>query len=461
MAQILELTQLSPTMSEGTFVKWTRKPGDAVSPGDVIAEVETDKAVMEMEAYDDGILLVLLAKDGDRLPVGAPIAIIGAAGEDVHALIDEAKAKLEKIKTAGANAASGATAPAAPTAAPSLSADSSAPASVSSAPTTPGATGASTAGSAAPASPLGASEPMLKASSDGGRKSGRLLASPLAKKIAEDKGVDLARVRGSGPGGRIVKEDVLGAIRSGSGSAGGAVQRRADKRVDISQMRRVIAVRLHDAKNNIPHFYLTLEFDARPLASLREKINHDLASLAKEKEEPFKITYNDLIVKATALALTEHPVVNSSWRGDHIMEHGRVDIGVAVAVDGGLITPYVRDADQLSVVSLAQKVRDNTKRARDRKLKPEEFTDGTFTISNLGMFGISHFSAIINEPEAALLAVGGMAEKPVVENGQVVPGMTMTVTLSCDHRVIDGAEGASFLRTFRKYVENPHVLLLK
>lgn len=456
MAQILELTQLSPTMTEGTFVKWTRKAGDAVSPGDVIAEVETDKAVMEMEAYDDGILLVLLAKDGDRMPVGAPIAIIGAAGEDVHDLIDQAKAKLLQIQSAGP-AASSASAPT------GASGTSSAPAAAAPTPAaaTPTASAAPAAAAPASSSPLASSEPLLKSSADAGRKSGRLLASPLAKRIAEDKGVDLARVKGSGPGGRIVKEDVLGAIRSGFGPSGSAMQKRPDKRVDISQMRRVIAVRLHDAKNNIPHFYLTLEFDARPLASLREKINHDLASLAKEKEEPFKITYNDLIVKAAALALTEHPVVNSSWRGDHIVEHGRVDIGVAVAVDGGLITPYVRDADQLPVVSLAQKVRDNTKRARDRKLKPEEFTDGTFTISNLGMFGISQFSAIINEPEAALLAVGGMVEKPVVENGQVVPGITMTVTLSCDHRVIDGAEGASFLRTFRKYVENPHVLLLK
>lgn len=442
MAQILELTQLSPTMTEGTFVKWTRKAGDAVSPGDIIAEVETDKAVMEMEAYDDGILLVLLAKDGDRLKVGAPIAIIGAAGEDVHNLIDEANAKLKQIRSSGPAAPAPAPAPAAPAAAP-------APQSVSTPEPLP-------AASESTAKPL----PPARAAQEAGRKAGRILASPLARKVAEDKGVDLLRVKGTGPGGRIVREDVLGALRSGRGPAG-TVQRREDRRVDISQMRRVIAVRLHDAKNNIPHFYLTLEFDARPLAALREKINHDLTNLAKDKEEPFKITYNDLIVKATALALTEHPVVNSSWRTDHIIEHGRIDIGVAVAVDGGLITPYVRDADQLPVVALAQRVREITKRARDRKLKPEEFTDGTFTISNLGMFGISQFSAIINEPEAGLLAVGGMVEKPVVENGQIVPGLTMTVTLSCDHRVIDGAEGASFLRTFRKYVENPHVLLLK
>lgn len=445
MAQILELTQLSPTMSEGTFVKWTRKAGDAVAPGDVIAEVETDKAVMEMESYDDGILLVTLAKEGDRLPVGAPIAIIGAAGEDVHTLIDEAKAKLEEIKN---RAAAGAASPA-----PAAAAPPQAPAPVLPAPAAP----APTATASVP-EPAARETPGLPARSEGGRKAGRILASPLAKRIAEDKGVDLARVKGSGPGGRIVKEDVLAALRGGS--ANPAAARREDRRVDISQMRRVIAVRLHDAKNNIPHFYLTLEFDARPLSILREKINRDLANLSEGKDA-FKITYNDLIVKAAALSLAEHPVVNSSWRTDHIIEHGRIDIGIAVAVDGGLITPYVRDADQLGVVALAQRVREITRRARDRKLKPDEFTDGTFTISNLGMYGISSFSAIINEPEAALLAVGGLIEKPVVDNGQIVPGLTMSVTLSCDHRVIDGAEGASFLKTFRKYVENPHVLLLK
>ncbi|MBL8020587.1 MAG: 2-oxo acid dehydrogenase subunit E2 [Leptospirales bacterium] len=454
MAQIVELTQLSPTMTEGTFVKWTKKAGDAVSPGDVMAEVETDKAVMEMEAYDDGIILVLLAKEGDRLPVGAPIAIVGAAGEDVHTLIDDARARLEKIKAGGATASSAPT-PATPTAAqtapatsqPSAPAQSAAPAAETQS------TGTSLPPATAPSSPQLAPQKL-----EPGRH-GRIIASPLAKKMAEDKGVDLHRVKGTGPGGRIVKEDVLAALRGGSTSS--AVMRRPDKRVDISQMRRVIASRLHDAKNNIPHFYLTLEFNAMPLVSLREKINHDLASIAGKNDEPFKVTYNDLIVKAVALTLGDHPICNSSWRGDHIMEHGRVDIGIAVAVDGGLITPYVRDADQMQLVALAQKVRELTKKARDRKLKPEEFTDGTFTISNLGMFGISSFSAIINEPEAGLLAVGGLVEKAVVENGALVPGKTMTVTLSCDHRVIDGAAGAAFLQTFQKYVENPHVLLMR
>lgn len=454
MAQIVELTQLSPTMTEGTFVKWTKKAGDAVSPGDVMAEVETDKAVMEMEAYDDGIILVLLAKEGDRLPVGAPIAIVGAAGEDVHTLIDDAKARLEKIK-AGVSSSSGARAPAAPTAGPTAPATSQ-----PSAPIQPGAQGMETqsAGTSLPPATAPSSPQLAPQRLEPGRH-GRIIASPLAKKMAEDKGVDLHRVKGTGPGGRIVKEDVLAALRGGSTSS--AVMRRPDKRVDISQMRRVIASRLHDAKNNIPHFYLTLEFNAKPLVSLREKINHDLTSIAGKNDEPFKVTYNDLIVKAVALTLGDHPICNSSWRGDHIMEHGRVDIGIAVAVDGGLITPYVRDADQLQLVALAQKVRELTKKARDRKLKPEEFTDGTFTISNLGMFGITSFSAIINEPEAGLLAVGGLVEKAVVENGTLVPGKTMTVTLSCDHRVIDGAAGAAFLQTFQKYVENPHVLLMR
>ncbi|MCE9596862.1 MAG: 2-oxo acid dehydrogenase subunit E2 [Spirochaetia bacterium] len=450
MAQIIELTQLSPTMTEGTFVKWTKKAGDAVGPGDVMAEVETDKAVMEMESYDDGILLVLLAKEGDRLPVGAPIAIVGAAGEDVHTLIDQAKERLEKIKSGGGSGSAQAATQSEPAATQAPTAQAPTPQAG------PPATSAPSTLSTTP-------EPSAPISTHSQRpepgRHGRIIASPLAKKMAEDKGIDLHRVKGTGPGGRIVKEDVLAALRGGS--SGSAVMRRPDRRVDISQMRRVIASRLHDAKSNIPHFYLTLEFNAIPLVTLREKINHDLASLAGKNDEPFKVTYNDLIVKATALTLGDHPVCNGSWRGDHIMEHGRVDIGIAVAVDGGLITPYVRDADQLQLVALAQKVRELTKKARDRKLKPEEFTDGTFTISNLGMFGISSFSAIINEPEAGLLAVGGLVEKAVVENGTIVPGKTMTVTLSCDHRVIDGAAGAMFLQTFQKYVENPHVLLMR
>ncbi len=446
MAIIIELTQLSPTMEEGTFVKWSKKTGDHVEPGDVLAEVETDKAVMEMEAFDDGILLVQLAQEGDKLPVGAPVGIVGDVGEVVQDLIEEAKAKLEQMKAGGGAPPAQASPPAAEPA-------------QTEAPAAPVAEAPAPASTPAPAPTAATPAPMQSAPTGDDpnfKRTGRILASPLARRLAEDKGVDLARVQGSGPKGRIVKKDVLASIQGAKGGA--VIQRRPDQRVEVSGMRKVIASRLHDAKNNIPHFYLTLEFDARPLVDLRKQLNADLAEA--DPEHPLKISMNDLIVKAAAMALTKHPICNSSWRDDHIIQHGRVDVGIAVAIDGGLITPYIRDADQLSIANISSRTRELAGKARDRKLKPEEYTDGTFTISNLGMFGISNFSAIINEPEAGLLAVGGLVEKPVVKNGELVPGITMTVTMSCDHRVIDGAEGAKYLQTFKNLIEHPHTLLI-
>lgn len=470
MAVIIELTQLSPTMEEGTFVKWIKNKGDAVEPGEVIAEVETDKAVMEMESYDEGILLVQLASEGDRLPVGAPIGIVGAAGEEVSDLITEAEEKLKAIVSGAGAASDGAPAePAAPTQAalaPEAPAAKSTPTPAESTPTH-----VATASSAddapvdrpIPTSRLERKPPTGRAAASS--RSGRIIASPLAKRIAHEHGVELSRVTGTGPNGRITKSDVKEHMRSmsGLGAVGGsAIAARPDKRVDISPMRKVIAERLHDAKNNIPHFYLTLEFDAEPLVELRRQLNDDLAAAHDEDEDgkPPRVSFNDLIVKACALTLAKHPVCNSSWRGDHIIQHGRVDVGIAVAIDGGLITPYVRNADQLPLLQLAALIRDLGRRARERKLKPEEYTNGTFTTSNLGMFGISSFSAIINEPEAALMAIGGLIEKAVVRNGELVAGKTMTVTLSCDHRVIDGAEGARFLDSFRSFVEHPRLLLV-
>ena len=426
MGLIIELTQLSPTMSEGTFVKWTKKVGESVEPGVVIAEVETDKAVMEMEAYDEGILLVQFANEGDKMPVGAPVGIIGDAGEDVSALIEEAKIRL-------ASSASGPKAPAAEEPKPAAPA-----------PEKPKEEKAAAAAAPAP-------KPQVPA-----RTGGRVLASPLAKKIADEKNIDINRVTGTGPNGRITKDDVMNFVQTGSDVF--SFRSKPDSIVELSGMRKVIAKRLHESKTNIPHFYLTLEFNADPLIELRKNLNSDLSNVNKENE--IKISFNDLIVKATALTLAKHPAVNSSWRGDHIIEYGRVDIGVAVAIDGGLITPYVRSADQLPLLALAATIRELAKKAKERKLKPEDYSDGTFTISNLGMFGITEFSGIINEPEAALLAVGGLVSKPVVKDGIIVPGNTMKVTLSCDHRVVDGAEGAKFLDTFRRHVENPHSLLV-
>ncbi len=480
MAVIIELTQLSPTMEEGTFVKWVKNKGDAVEPGEVLAEVETDKAVMEMESYDEGILLVQLAGEGDRLPVGAPIGIVGAAGEEVSDLMAEAEQKLAAAKSgvaAGGEAempAPGAGVPAEPAASAAAQASPAAATTASPSPapaTTEAAPAATMVGDAHPDRPIPTER---KSSQTGGdsrsiHRSGRILASPLARRIAHEHGVELSRVKGSGPGNRITKSDVKEYMRvmngMGAGGQGGAglAPTRPDKRVEISGMRKVIAERLHDAKNNIPHFYLTLEFDAEPMVGLRKNLNGDLESAHNPDEDegkPPRVSYNDLIVKACALTLAKHPTCNSSWRGDHMLQHGRVDVGIAVAIDGGLITPYVRNADQLPLLALAAKIRELGKRARDRKLKPEEYTDGTFTTSNLGMFGVSNFSAIINEPEAALMAIGGLIEKPVVRNGELVPGKTMTVTLSCDHRVIDGAEGARFLESFRNFVEHPHLLLV-
>jgi pyruvate dehydrogenase E2 component (dihydrolipoamide acetyltransferase) len=434
MGRIIELTQLSPTMSEGTLVKWIKKVGESVEPGTILAEVETDKAVMEMESFDDGILLALIAKEGERLPIGSPVAVIGDAGEDVAGLIEEAKARIAS-KTGAAPADQPPVAGAAPSPiTPSRPTPSERVQPVSAAPP-----------SSKPAPPV--QHAALA-------RGGRILASPLAKKIAAERSIDLALVSGSGPGGRIVKRDIL----TFTPPPVAAFAVRPDRRVELTGIRRIISQRLFDSKSHIPHYYLNLEFDADPLYELRSQLNRDLAEV--NEENPLKISFNDLIVKAVALTLLKHPAVNSSWRGDHILEYGRIDIGIAVAIEGGLITPYVRNADRLGLTELSSSIRELADRAKERRLKPEEYTDGTFTISNLGMFGVTSFSAIINEPEAAILAVGGMEEKAVVKKGAVMPGRTMTVSLSCDHRVIDGAEGGRFLSTFRSLIEHPHTLLV-
>lgn len=275
----------------------------------------------------------------------------------------------------------------------------------------------------------------------------------MAKNLALQKGVDLGEVIGSGPGGRIIKRDVLAYQESGSVKKSTFVKRQ-DRKLEITGMRKTIASRLAHSTSTIPHFYLTLELDATPLDTLRNSYNKDL-----KLEGSSKISLNDLIIKACSLSLKEVPGVNSSWREDHILEHGRIDIGVAVSIEGGLITPYIRNADQKSVSEISREIKELASRARERKLKPAEYTDGTFTVSNLGMFGISSFTAVINEPEAAILAVGALVEKPVLKEGSIVVGKTLNVTLSCDHRVVDGATGARFLSSFRDYTEYPLRLL--
>ncbi|WP_425460248.1 pyruvate dehydrogenase complex dihydrolipoamide acetyltransferase [Leptospira semungkisensis] len=426
-------------MSEGVLVKWLKKKGDSVAPGEILAEVETDKAVMEMEAFDAGVILEILAQEGAKLPVGAPVAVIGKEGEDISAILAEAKSR------AIASPSSEASAPAAPS--PEKKAETQKPVpAVSSSP-----------------SPVVATEepePVKESSVTRGLSNsaleGRIKASPLAKKLAQESGIDLSRVRGTGPDGRIIKRDIENGIsstfESASPFAGQAFQ---EEKLPISGMRRTIASRLVHSKTHQPHFYLDMEIDAEPLALLRENLNADL----KASGEEIKLSLNDFIIRASALALRKVPEVNSSWREDHILKHGRVDIGVAVSIEGGLITPYVRNADRRSVLEIGKTVKELASRARERKLKPEEFSDGTFTVSNLGMFGVDRFAAVINEPEAAILAVGNVVAKPVIKNGAIVAGKTLSVCLSCDHRVVDGAVGAGWLEVFRNFLEHPLRLL--
>ncbi|EMO41874.1 putative pyruvate dehydrogenase complex dihydrolipoamide acetyltransferase [Leptospira noguchii serovar Autumnalis str. ZUN142] len=440
MAKIAEMTQLSPTMAEGKIVRWIKQKGDPVSPGEIIAEVETDKAVMEMEAFETGTLLEILAPEGTLIPVGAPVAIIGKQGEDISTLVETAKKSIptKKENTIQTTSQSSTTS----------QSDTTQTSSSSSKLTTE-------EQNKIYQSPTFSKEPTTsykhgsQATQTG--RSGSI--SPLAKNLALQKGVDIGEVTGSGPGGRIIKRDILSYQESGGGKKGSFVKRH-DRKLELTGMRKTIASRLSHSTSTIPHFYLTLELDANPLDSLRNSYNQDL-----KLEGPLKISLNDLIIKACSLSLKDVPEVNSSWKEDHILEHGRIDIGVAVSIEGGLITPYIRNADQKSVSEISLEIKELASRARERKLKPGEYTDGTFTVSNLGMFGISSFTAVINEPEAAILAVGALVKKPVLKEGNIVAGKTLSVTLSCDHRVVDGATGARFLSSFREYTERPLRLL--
>ncbi|PKA15131.1 pyruvate dehydrogenase complex dihydrolipoamide acetyltransferase [Leptospira haakeii] len=444
MAKISEMTQLSPTMSEGVLVKWLKKKGDSVAPGEILAEVETDKAVMEMEAFDSGVILEILAQEGAKLPVGAPVAIIGKAGEDITSLLSEAKSR---------SSATTSTAPTQnspePTPSPSPSPGPR--------PKKQETVVTSTVSEPEEEEVSSPKENPVSRGLSPSALEGRIKASPLAKRLAEESGIDLSKIRGSGPDGRIIKRDIENGISafSSSGTSPFAGEIMQEEKLPISGMRKTIASRLVHSKTHQPHFYLDMEIDADALVHLRENFNSDL----KESGEEIKLSINDFIIRASALALLKVPEVNSSWREDHILKHGRVDIGVAVSIEGGLITPYVRNADKRSVLEIGRTVKELASRARERKLKPEEFSDGTFTVSNLGMFGVNRFAAVINEPEAAILAVGNVVSKPVIKNGNIVPGKTLSVCLSCDHRVVDGAVGAGWLEVFRNFLEHPLRLL--
>lgn len=449
MANIQEMTQLSPTMAEGTIVKWLKKEGDSISPGDILAEVETDKAVMEMEAYDSGVLLKIIHLEGAKLRVGEALAIVGKPGEDITEILNN----LPKPSVNPAPAETNVT-----QSEKKITQESKVN------PETP------TVEKTSPPSPLPPVQrettPNLSQSQEevpnkptDPKKRGvlRVLASPLAKSVAIEQGVDLHSVIGTGPEGRITKKDVLDMLSGGKSASGGSAssfsQSKTDEVVSLNGMRKTIAKRLTESKQNIPHFYLNLDIKAKAL----EEFRSELLNFQKETfpDADGKVSINDIIVKAVAVSLRLHPKVNASFMGDSITQFGRVDVGIAVSLEGGLLTPVVRNADQKSILTISSEIKALAKKARDRKLKPEEFSKGTFTISNLGMFGISRFTAIINEPESAILAVGAVEDRPVVEKGQIVPGRMMSLTLSCDHRVVDGAVGAEFLRTLKSLLEKP------
>jgi len=408
MATKMLMPKLSDTMEEGIILKWRKKEGDKVKAGEIIADIQSDKADMEQEAYESGVLLKIFPKEGEAVKVGAPLVIIGKEGEDISALLaEQTTTKPPEPKQ-------------------EMTAVTPTQVVVS-----------STGIVSAPAVSV----------TDGDK---RIKASPLAKKIAQERNIDLRTIKGSGPFGRIVKADVEAQAATLS-MPRKVLPPLQTKEVPLSMMRKTIAKRLLESKVTIPHFYLTVEMNMKRAIDFRASLNEISGT---------KLSYNDIVMRAVALALRENPKANSSFVGDKIIEHGRIDVGFAVAVDEGLITPIIRNADQKTLIEISTESKELAKRAREGKLKLEEFTGGTFTVSNLGMYDVENFAAIINPPEGAILAVGTIVEKPVVENGQIVIGHTMKVTLSCDHRVVDGAIGAQFLQSFKRYIENPLALVL-
>jgi len=426
MAEVVYMPKLSDTMTEGVVAAWTKKVGDTVKAGEVLAEIETDKATMEFESFFDGVLLHIGVETGKAAPVNSVLAIIGQAGEDISAALANA--------AAGAPGATTSTPEPEPTPAPAPEV-ASAPAPVAANAPTP----------APVAAPVAATS----------NTSDRVFASPLAKKLASERGIDIQAVAGTGENGRIVKRDVDHYVPYTPASKPAAAVSNTGQvsyyDEPISQMRKTIARRLAESKFTAPHFYLTLDIDMSNAIATRKSLN----SL-----DGVKVSFNDMVIKAVAMALRQHPTVNSAWMGDFIRRNEHVNIGVAVAVDEGLLVPVVRFADNKGLTQISTEVREFAQKAKDKKLQPSDWEGNTFTISNLGMFGIESFTAIVNPPDSCILAIGGIKEVPVVKNGQVVPGSVMKVTLSCDHRVVDGASGASFLQTFKTYMEQPAAMLL-
>ena len=447
MATKVVMEALSPTMEEGRLVKWNKNEGDSVKNGDVLAEVETDKAIMELVARGDGVLRKRLANEGDSSPVGTLLAVIANPDENIDSIVGSAPMP----------AAAPAAAPSAATAAPTSVAQT--PTKSQGEPSTPPQQKAAGPQRPAPPRASGPPAPRGNGASHTGAPSapgGRQRSSPLARRIASERGVQLGAIQGTGPGGRIVKRDIENAKATGGAGRSAAAERLATegdfKDVPLTQIRKTIARRLSESNGPVPTFFLTAEFDATRAAEMR-------AQLA-EMGDQYKASFNDIVIKAVALALAEHPEVNAHWLNDKIRHFNRIHLAMAVAVEDGLITPVLFDADRLSLWEISEKARDLAKRARERRLMPEEYTGATFTVSNLGMFGIDQFTAIINPPEAGILAIGGVEEKPVVVNGALEVRQRMRVTMSCDHRAVDGATGAKFLQTVRRYIENPLSLVI-
>jgi pyruvate dehydrogenase E2 component (dihydrolipoamide acetyltransferase) len=413
MEEVVLMPRLSDTMTEGVIAGWHKQIGDSVKKGEVLADIETDKATMELESYKDGILLYQGAKAGEKILVNDLLCIIGQQGLDIAPIVAGIKGGASTTTTPAPAAQ---TAPAVPTSAP-------------------------TTNTMTPSTTQVVNE-------------GRIFASPLAKKIAKEKGIDLKFVKGTGENGRITRTDLDNYTPGNTSSVARAAAPRNSNFVGqvsfvdtpVSQMRKTIARRLSESLFTAPHFYLTMKINMDATIAARTVVN---------ETAPVKISFNDFIVKAVALSLKQHPKVNSSWLGDVIRENHHVNIGIAVAVDEGLLVPVLRFADGLSLDEISISVKEFAKKAKDKKLQPSDWEGSTFTISNLGMYGIDSFTAIINPPDACILAVGGIAQEPVVKNGQIVPGNVMNVTLSCDHRVVDGATGSAFLQTLKSYLEEP------
>lgn len=412
MAELITMPKMSDTMTEGVIVKWNVKVGDAVKSGDIIAEVETDKATMDMEIYSKGIVLHIAVNEGEAAAIDAPVAVVGKEGEDFAALLENAQSG-GSTEDSNSNAEQSST--------PTVEADP------------------------APAPEVAKSNPSVN--------DARVKASPLAKKIAQDKGIDLSNIQGTGENGRIVKRDLedVSANSTAPSVSTAVFGEESFTEVNVSQMRKTIAARLGESKFSAPHFYLTVEINMDKAVQARKQMN---------EISDVKISMNDIVVKASAAALRKHPGINSSWLGTKIRTNHHIHIGVAMAVEDGLLVPVVRFADHKPLSEISKEVKAYGAKAKEKKLQPEDWTGNTFTISNLGMFGIEEFTAIINPPDACILAVGTVKDSVGVVNGEVKPVKTMKVTLSCDHRVVDGAMGAAFLKTLKEYLEEPVTLLV-